>query len=242
MARHPNPAADCRRARRCHAETSASIVLGIGSERAIRLEERQRANRAPPACRRRRPRAMQCRASAAPRRSRKTSTRGLPRRRGLAERLGAALAQRRQHALDMLAGAEAVDAMIDAAAGIGEAVEAADLHLVEAAAPRLRAERAEKRMLGFQRLDGDDLGAAPPAAQRDLVLVGRRPKPCGGAGLSSAAPGLFGRARFFRAQDRGGRRLCTSGDRIAGCHGGTVLRPPCAGQSGDASRPPPISP
>ena len=95
--------------------------------------------------------------------------------RGLAERLGAALAQRREHALDVLAGAEPVDAMIDAAAGIAEAVEVADFHLVEAAASGLHAERAEERLLGFQRLDGNDFGAAPPAAQRDLVLVGGPP-------------------------------------------------------------------
>ncbi len=81
--------------------------------------------------------------------------------------------------------------MIDTAAGIAEAVEVADFHLIEAAAPRLHAERAEKRLLGFQRLDGDDLGAAPPAAQRDLVLVGgppalqRRRSIEHGAGLSS---------------------------------------------------------
>src|SRR5712692_5934160 len=65
--------------------------------------------------------------------------------------------------------------MIDAAAGIGEAVETADLYLVEAAAPRLCAKRAEKRVRGFQFLDGDDLGATAPPAQRDLVLVGGPP-------------------------------------------------------------------
>ena len=67
---------------------------------------------------------------------------------GLAERPGAALAQSREHALDMLAGPKAIDAMIDAAAGIVEAVEVADFHLVEAAAPRLHAERAEKWLIG----------------------------------------------------------------------------------------------
>ena len=51
----------------------------------------------------------------------------------------------------------------------------ADLHLVEAAAPRLHAERAEKRVLRLLRLDGNDLGATPPTAQRDLVLVGSPP-------------------------------------------------------------------
>ena len=65
--------------------------------------------------------------------------------------------------------------MIDAAAGIVEAIEIADFHLVEAAAPRLHTERAEKWVIGFQRLDGDDFGPAPPTAQRDLVLVGGPP-------------------------------------------------------------------
>ena len=65
--------------------------------------------------------------------------------------------------------------MIDTAAGVAEAIEVADFHLVEAAAPRLHAEHAEKGLLGFQCLDGDDLGAAPPATQRDLVLIGGPP-------------------------------------------------------------------
>ena len=65
--------------------------------------------------------------------------------------------------------------MIDAAAGIAEAIEVADFNLVEGAAPRLHTERAEKWLIGFQRLNGGDLGAATPAAQRDLVLVGGPP-------------------------------------------------------------------
>ena len=93
----------------------------------------------------------------------------------LAERPGAALPQSREHALDMLARPQAIRAMIDAAAGIVEAIEVADFHLVEAAAPRLHTERAEKWLMGFQRLDGDDFRAAPPAAQRDLILVGGPP-------------------------------------------------------------------
>ena len=85
------------------------------------------------------------------------------------------MAQGCEHALDMLARPEAIRAMINAAAGIVEAIEVADFHLVEAAAPRLHTECPEKRLLGFERLDGDDFRAAPPAPQRDLVLVGGPP-------------------------------------------------------------------
>jgi len=120
----------------------------------------------------------------------------------LAERLGAAPAQRRQHALDVLAGAEPVDAMIDAIAGIGKALEAADLHLVEAAAAGLGAERAENRMVRFERLDGDDFSGAPPAAQRDLVLVGGPPALRRRRPIEHGA-GLFGDARYFCVHRRG---------------------------------------
>jgi hypothetical protein len=91
----------------------------------------------------------------------------------------------------MLAGSEAIDTMIDAAAGIASAIKVADFHFVEAAAPRLHAECAENGMFGFQSLDGDDLGAAPPTAQRNLVVVSSPPplqrrRPIQhGAGLSS---------------------------------------------------------
>src|SRR5204863_319589 len=55
------------------------------------------------------------------------------------------------------------------------AIEAADLHLVEAAASGLRPEGSEKRMFRLERLDGDDLGRAPPATQCELVLVAGPP-------------------------------------------------------------------
>jgi len=91
--------------------------------------------------------------------------------RGLAECLGAAPTQCCQHAFDVLAGAEAVDAMVDTAARIGENVEATDLDLVGTAGLRSGAKRAEYRMLGLQGFDSDYLGAATPTAQRDLVIV-----------------------------------------------------------------------
>ena len=69
--------------------------------------------------------------------------------RGFPERLSIALPQSREHALDMLAGPETVGAMVNTAAGIAETVQIADFHVVEAgAAPRLHAERAEKRLPG----------------------------------------------------------------------------------------------
>ncbi len=91
--------------------------------------------------------------------------------------------------------------MIDAATGIGDAVEVTDLNLVEAAAPRLRAESAEERLIGFQRLDGNDLSAAPPTAQRDLVLVGGPPALQGRRSIEHSA-GLSGRATFPRRSRR----------------------------------------
>ena len=130
-----------------------------------------------------------------------------------------------EHALDVLAGAQAVDAVIDAAAGISEAIEAADLHLVEAPpASGLRPEGSEERMLRLERLDGDDLGRAPPAAQRELVLVAgppslwRRPVE-NGAGLAGRTrlAGRFGAGRFLLAS-----RISTSS------HRGTVGGGPTA--------------
>ncbi len=93
--------------------------------------------------------------------------RGDPRRCRARTPHAALAAQRRQHALDVLAGAETVDAVIDAAAGIDAGVEAADLDLVEAAAAGADAEGAEHRMLGLQRLDGDDLGG--PRQRRSAI-------------------------------------------------------------------------
>ena len=173
MARHPNPAADVggRNAPRGNKRLN---LARIASKCAIRFNERSKpaacrvrtaaVARGPHQCRRRSAAAIQEDLDA------RSASGG-----GLAERPGAALAQSREHALDVLARPEAIGAMIDAAAGIAEAIEVADFHLVEAAAPRLHTERAEKWLIGFQRLDGDDFGAAAPAAQRDLVLVGGPP-------------------------------------------------------------------
>ena len=88
-------------------------------------------------------------------RPRKISTRGEPSVAAALEGAGAAPAQRRQHALDVLAGAEPVDAMVDAAAGIGAAGEIADLHVVGCRrCPSGRGRFRTGRMVGLQRLDG----------------------------------------------------------------------------------------
>ena len=71
----------------------------------------------------------------------------------------------------MLAGAEAVDAMIDAAAGVHRSIEVADLDLIGRSALRTHTKRAEDRMLGLQCLDRSDLRASAPAPKLDLVLV-----------------------------------------------------------------------
>ena len=65
--------------------------------------------------------------------------------------------------------------MVEAATGIGEALEAADFHLVDATATGAHAERAENRLLRLDWLDSEDLGSAAPAAQRDFVFVGGPP-------------------------------------------------------------------
>jgi hypothetical protein len=110
-----------------------------------------------------------------------------------------ATAQARQHALDMLARAQAVDLMVDAAAAVVAAVEGADLDLISGSGLRPRLECAEDRMGGLQRLHGGDFRPSPPAAQFDLVLVGRfptlrrgRPAQHGLRGLSGARLGRRG--------------------------------------------------
>ncbi len=141
-------------------------------------------------------------------------------RRGGAEPAGAALAQRRQHAFDVLAGAEPVDAVVDAAAGIGEGVEAAHLDLVPGAAARLGAKGAEHRMVRLQGLDGDDFGGAAPAPQCDLVLVAGQP-------AQKRRPLEHG-ARLARRAARSGRRTRSSRGRAhelrigTPSHGGTL--------------------
>ena len=88
------------------------------------------------------------------------------------EAAGAALARkRRQDSLDVLAGAEPIDAVIDAAAGIVAAREIADLHFVRRPGARAHAERPECSVFRLERLDAGDFGAAAPAPQVQLVLV-----------------------------------------------------------------------
>jgi len=95
--------------------------------------------------------------------------------RRIAKRLAALPFDCRQHAFDMLAGAQPVDTMIDAAAGIGMVHKAADLHFVRAAGAGPHAERAENLRIRLQRLDRHNLGSATPAPQRDLVGVSGLP-------------------------------------------------------------------
>jgi hypothetical protein len=83
--------------------------------------------------------------------------------------------QGRQPALDVLAGAEPIHPVIDTAARIGKTLEVADLHLVGPTGFRAALEGSENRMVHLNRLDGNDLGGAAPAAQRDLLVVGGFP-------------------------------------------------------------------
>jgi hypothetical protein len=104
------------------------------------------------------------------RRSRNTSTRGLP----VVLRckpLGPSVEHRRDDAVDMLAGAEPVDAVVDAAARIGLFSQPADFHLVAGAAHRMCTKSAETGMAGFASLDRQDLLSTAPAPQRDFMLV-----------------------------------------------------------------------
>ena len=96
-------------------------------------------------------------------------------RQGFLERSGSPPVERGEHTLDVLAGSEAVHAMIDASAGIAWRVQTADLHLIGVSAAGLRTESAEERVLGLQRLDRYDVGAAPPTPERNLVLVSGAP-------------------------------------------------------------------
>lgn len=87
--------------------------------------------------------------------------------------------ERRQRALDVLASPERIDPVVDAAAGIREAVETSYLHLVIGAARRADPEIAKKFVGRIVRDDIEDFGAAPPAPQIDLVLVARAPTESG---------------------------------------------------------------
>ncbi|WP_162150814.1 MULTISPECIES: hypothetical protein [Methylosinus] len=87
--------------------------------------------------------------------------------------------ERRQRAFYVLAGTERVDPVVDATAGIREAVEASYLHLVIGATRRADPEITEKFLARIVRDDIEDFGAAPPAPQIDLVLVARAPTESG---------------------------------------------------------------
>ena len=116
MARHPNPAADVG-GRNAPSGNERLDLARIARKGAIRSDERSE-----PAARRIRMAAVargphQCRRCGAATIQEDLDARIAPGS-GLTERLGVALAQRREHALDMLAGPKAVGAMIDTAAGI----------------------------------------------------------------------------------------------------------------------------
>jgi hypothetical protein len=93
----------------------------------------------------------------------------------LKECAAAPLPQSRQRSLDVFARPKTVGTMIEAAAGIGEILEATDFHLVSAPAAGSDAVRSEKRLTRFDWLDGEYLGAATPPAQSNLVFVGGPP-------------------------------------------------------------------
>ncbi len=194
VARHPNPAADVGGCNAPRGNKRLNLVW-ITSKGAIRFNELSE-----PAAHRVRMAAVapgphQCRRCGAATIQKDLDTRIAPGS-GLTERLGVALAQRHEHALDMLASSEAIGAMIDTAAGVAEAVEVADFNLVEAAAPRLHAERAKKWVLRLLCLDGNDLGAAPPTAQRNFVIVGGPPPLQGRRSIQHGA-GFSGPTAFF---------------------------------------------
>src|SRR5262249_38509473 len=73
-----------------------------------------------------------------------------------ANQLGALSIEGGKYALDMLAGAEAIDAVIDAAARIGVLFEIADLHLVARSAAGSDTKATEHRVLRLQRLELGD--------------------------------------------------------------------------------------
>src|SRR3974390_3039777 len=97
--------------------------------------------------------------------------------------------------------------MVDAAARIGKPVETANLHLIRARAG-LHAECAEERVSLLQLLYGDDLRRAAPAAQRDLILVGRPPALHGRRPVEHRTRLSTPAAALFRS--RAGWLLCTS--------------------------------
>ena len=80
-----------------------------------------------------------------------------------------------QDGFDVLAGAEAVDLVVRAAAGVVALGEGPDLDLVGGARLGGDAEGPEDGMAGFERLHGERLAGRPLPAALDLVLVGGAP-------------------------------------------------------------------
>src|SRR5262249_32101878 len=81
---------------------------------------------------------------------------------------------------------ETIDAMVDAIAGVGERLEAADLDLIGAAVAGADTEGAKQRPLRLQGGNPRDLRLPPPPPQRDLLLI--RGPPALGARWSAARP------------------------------------------------------
>src|SRR5262245_40122909 len=65
--------------------------------------------------------------------------------------------------------------MIDAAAGVGERLQAPDLDVVARPAARADAEGGEDRLVRFEARHLQRVGLAPPPPQLDLVLVAGAP-------------------------------------------------------------------
>jgi len=139
---------------------------------------------------------------------------------GLAQRAHAAAAQARQHALHVLAGSQAIDPVVGAAAAVRDSLEVANLHFIGAAALRAHAKEAEDRVLGLQRLDGDNLGATAPAPQLELLLVAGVPPLSRGRALEDGSrPAAAGRPfpdpRRARRRRAFASRICLHGERLA---------------------------
>ena len=75
----------------------------------------------------------------------------------------------------MLAGSERIYAVVGAAAGIREAIEASNLHFIAAVARRADTKIAEETVLWFECGDFANLRTSPPSPQTDLVFVAGSP-------------------------------------------------------------------
>jgi hypothetical protein len=116
----------------------------------------------------------------------------------------------------MLAGAEAVDAVIGATARIQPFGQAAELDLVGATGGGANAEGAEVGAGRFQRLDAEDLGLAAPPSALDFVLVVGEPACSGGARSSTrlARVCFLARRLVLLGWGRSGWVACWLGEKV----------------------------